>query len=151
MDANQLRRQVNDLLQNGKYDDVKQQLLSNKDTTEHDNDLAMVCYLCTIHEREKEAGQPTLFTKIADVDELLERYTALKFYLRRIDFDVLDELESFYQFLLQNQVSSYELLRAIDFGVVNRDKVLQVINEGALPGNMADDGAEKSADCDLDF
>ena len=146
MDANQLRRQVNDLLQNGKYDDVKQRLLSNKDTTEHDNDLAMVCYLCTIHEREKEAGQPTLFTKITDVDELLERYTALKFYLRRIDFDVLDELESFYQFLLQNQVSSYELLRAIDFGVVNRDKVLRVINEGALPGQTADEGSMKMPD-----
>ncbi len=146
MDANQLRRQVNDLLQNGKYDDIKPLLLSYKDTTEYDNDLAMVCYLCTIHEREKEAGQPTLFTKITDVDELLERYTALKFYLRRIDFDVLDELESFYQFLLQNQVSSYELLRAIDFGVVNRDKVLRVINEGALPGQTADEGSMKMPD-----
>ena len=75
----------------------------------------------------------------------------MKFYLRRIEFDVLDALESFYQFLLQNQVSSYELLRAIDFGVVNRDKVLQVINEGALPGKRADEGAVKSADSDQEF
>ncbi len=151
MDARQLRQQVDRLLRDREYDSIKTRLLSNKDTTEHDNDLAMICYLCTIHEREKEAGQPTLFTKIADVDELLERYTALKFYLRRIDFDILDELESFYQFLLQNQVSSYELLRAIDFGVVNRDKVLQVINEGALPVKRADEGAVKSADSAQEF
>lgn len=144
MNANQLRRQIDDLLQSGKYDDIKPLLLSYKDTTEHDNDLAMVCYLCTIHEREKEAGQPTLFTKIADVEGLLERYTALKFYLRRIDFEVLDELEPFYQFLLQNQISSYELLRVIDFSVVNRDKVLRVIQEGVLPDRAMPDAADSS-------
>lgn len=130
MDANQLRRQVNDMLRNGKYDDIKSLLLSYKETTEHDNDLAMVCYLCTICEHERAAGQPVLFSKIADVDELLERYTALKFYLRRIDFDVLDELDSFYQFLLQDQISSFELLGVMDFSVVNRDKVLRIINNG---------------------
>lgn len=83
MDADQLKQQVNDLLKNGKYDDIKPLLLSYKDTTEHDNDLAMVCYLCTICEREKAAGEQVLFSKISDMDELLDRYTALKFYLRR--------------------------------------------------------------------
>lgn len=130
MNAEQLIRQVNDLFSKHEYDDVKTLLLAHKDTTEHHNGLAMVCYLCTIYEHEKEAGQQTLFSKISDMDELLERYTALKFYLRRIEFDVMDELETFYQFLLQNQVSSYELLGVMNFCVVNRDKVLRVINEG---------------------
>lgn len=130
MDTRQLLQQVNDLFGKRKYDDIKPLLLSEKDTTEHNNDLAMVCYLCTIYEHEKAAGQPTLFSKVSDVAELLERYTALKFYLRRIDFDVLEEMESFYRFLMQNQVSSYELLGVMDFGIVNKEKVLQTINRG---------------------
>ena len=148
MDADQLKQQVNDLLKNGKYDDIKPLLLSYKDTTEHDNDLAMVCYLCTICEREKAAGEQVLFSKISDMDELLDRYTALKFYLRRIDFDVLDEMESFYQFLLQNRISSYELLRVIDFSIVNRDKVLRAINEGVLSDRMPDADSVDTADED---
>ena len=130
MNAGQLMQQVNDLFRKHEYDNIKTLLLAHKDTTEHHNGLAMVCYLCTIYEHEKEAGQQTLFSKISDIDELLDRYTALKFYLRRIEFDVADELETFYQFLLQNQVSSYELLGVMDFCVVNKDKVLQVINAG---------------------
>ena len=49
MDADQLKQQVNDLLKNGKYDDIKPLLLSYKDTTEHDNDHGQVIIvLCRI-------------------------------------------------------------------------------------------------------
>lgn len=132
MDTQQLMGQVNDLLRNREYDEIKSLLLSYKEITEHNNDLAMICYLCTIYEREKEAGQETIFSRISNTDELLERYTALKFYLRRIDFGLVDELETFYRFLLQNQISSFELLGVIEFSVVNRDRVLQVINDGKI-------------------
>lgn len=130
MDALQLKRQVNEMIAGGRYDDIKETLLSWKDTTEHDNELAMLCYLCTIYEQEKAAGQETLFSKVSDMEELLGRYTALKFYLRRIDFGVIDEIGMFFQFLSHNQVSSYELLRVMDFCVVHRERVLQVMNGG---------------------
>ncbi len=150
MDRKHLKQQVDSLLKTGDHGEIKSLLLADKDTTEHDNDLAMVCYLCTIYEQEKAAGQKTIFDKSADMQELLERYTALKFYLRRIDFGVADDMEMFYQFLTQYQVSSYELLRVIDFSVVHKDKVLQVIgggltaeeNDGAADGGIRneDDG-----------
>lgn len=130
MDTRQLRQQVDHLLQTGKYDAVKALLLAHKDTTEHDNDLAMVCYLCTIYEQEQAAGQRTLFEKTGSMGALLERYTALKFYLRRIDFDVMDDMGLFYQFLSERQVTSYEMLRVIDFSVVHKEKVLQRIGAG---------------------
>lgn len=134
MDALQLKKQINELLKNRKFDNIKKILLSHKNITEHDNDLAMVCYLCTIYEQEKAAGQETLFSKVSDIEELLGRYTLLKFYLRRIDFGVMDEIGMFYKFLSQNQVSSYELLRVMDFSVVHRERVLQVMNGGAQSG-----------------
>ena len=130
MDALQLKRQVNEMIAGGRYDDIKETLLSWKDMTEHDNELAMLCYLCTIYEQEKAAGQETLFSKVSDMEELLGRYTALKFYLRRIDFGVMDEIDMFFQFLSHHQVSSYELLRVMDFCVVHRERVLQVMNGG---------------------
>ena len=76
MDALQLKRQVDEMIAEGRYEDIKDTLLTYKDTTEHDNDLAMVCYLCTIYEQEKAAGQETLFSKVSDMEELLRRYTA---------------------------------------------------------------------------
>ena len=126
MNAQEMKYQVDKLIADGKYDDIKSFLLSYKELTEHDNDLAMTCYLCTIHEQEREAGVDSVFAKVPNMSALLERYTILKFYLRRMDFDVMDDegMASFYQFLSQNQVSSYELLRVIDFSVVNKDKVL---------------------------
>lgn len=133
MRGQKLREQVDRLIADGQYDGIKPLLLSCKELTEHDNDLAMVCYLSTIYEQEKAAGQASIFTKISDVTELLDRYNRLKFYLRRIDFDVAgDIMEEFYCFLSQNQVSSYELLRVMDFCVVHKEKVLQSIGgEGA--------------------
>lgn len=132
----QVKKKVNELFLKHEYDDIKPYLLSHKSITEHDNELAMVCYLCTIYEQEKEEGQLTLFSKVSDIDSLLKRYTMLKFYLRRIDFDVLDDIEPFYQFISLNQVSSYELLRTIDFSVVHRDKVLKIMSAGI--GSRAD-------------
>ena len=131
MNGEQLKQQVNRLLESGKHDEIKEQLLAHKDVTEHDNDLAIICYLCTVYEQERAAGQRTIFDKVPDMEALLRRYTILKFYLRRIEFDVMDDMRIFGEFLVQNQISSYELLRVLDFSAVHKDKVLQRIGSGA--------------------
>ena len=131
MNGRRLREQIEVRWQEGRYNEIKSLLLQYKEITERDNDLATVCYLCTIFEQEKEAGQMTLFEKVSGMEELLERYTILKFYLRRIEYDVMDgQMEEFYHFLLQNQISQYELLRVLDFSVVKKDKVLRCIKAG---------------------
>lgn len=128
MDTEQLKIMVNDLIVSHRYDKIKPLLLANKDTTEHDNMLSMTCYLCNVYEKEQAAGAVSIFDKVSNVEELIDRYTRLKFFLRRIDFDLIDDgLEDFYSFITQWKVSSYEMLAAIDFGVVHKDKVLKVI------------------------
>lgn len=127
--AERLKQRTDELLHNGKYDEIKALLLSYKSITEKDNELATVCYLCTIHEQESAAGQAGIFSKVSCMEELLERYTLLKFYLRRIEFGVTQDMELFYRFLTQNQVSSYELMRVIDFSVVDKGKVFAAMNE----------------------
>ncbi len=128
MDIPELKKQIDRLLADAGYDQIKPLLLSHKAMTERDNDLATVCYLCTIYEQEREAGQDVIFSKISCMRELLERYTKLKFYLRRIDFDIMDSSRNdFDQFLVQNRISSYELLRVIDFSIIHKDKVLRAV------------------------
>lgn len=147
MNTEKLTKQVNELFKSHEYDEIKFLLLSYKDLTEHNNNLAMVCYLCTIYEREKASGQQTIFSKVSSMEELLQRYTALKFYLRRIDFNVLDDMEMLYRFLSENKVSSFELLRVIDFSVVNKDKVLSVINNGLHPDRTDIIGSKEYMRC----
>lgn len=141
MDTMQLKQQVDGLLQTGGYEKIRPLLLSCKETTEHDNDLAVICYLCTVYEQEKAAGQRTLFDKAGSFDKLLERYTTLKFYLRRVDFDVMGDMDMLYQFLSAEHISTYELLRVIDFSVVHKKKVLRRIGEGTMEEVAAGTGA----------
>lgn len=147
MNTVQLRYQVNELIESGGYGEIKSLLTAYKEITERDNGLATVCYLCTIYEQEKAAGQTVIFSKVSDMDSLLDRYTVLKFYLRRIEFDVMENMEEFYTFLTQHLVSSYELLRTIDFSVVHKEKVLRAINSGV--NDKENDPSDKTENIDM--
>ncbi|MDD6810707.1 MAG: hypothetical protein PUD93_02395 [Lachnospiraceae bacterium] len=124
----ELLRKIDELLCTHEYDKIKEVLLTYKNITEHSNELATIFYLTKIYEQEKDARQKTIFEKVQNVSQLLERYTVLKFYLRRIDFDVIGNgLQEFYLFLIQNEISSYELITIIEYSVVHKEKVLKVI------------------------
>ena len=128
MNTQELKQKINQIIATREYDKILPLLLEHKSMTEQDNELATICYLCIIYEQEKKAGCEVIFSKISCMEELLERYTRLKFYLRRIDFGVIGEqMDIFYEFLTLNQVSPYELLRVIDFSVVNKEKVIGII------------------------
>ncbi len=128
-DIRMIWEMADSLLAEKKYDNIKEFLLSNKEIVQQDNDLSVLCYLCTIYEKEKAAGVPVIFTKVSDAYALLERYTRLKFYLRRIEFDVIDQedMDNLCAFLVEKQISNYELLTVIDFCVFHKQRVLQVI------------------------
>ena len=69
MDIPELKKQIDRLLADAGYDQIKPLLLSHKAMTERDNDLATMCYLCTIYEQEREAGQDVIFSKISCMRE----------------------------------------------------------------------------------
>lgn len=130
VDKDIVRNTLDELLRTHTYDRIEEILLQYKDITEHDNDLATVYYLMGIYKKEKGAGQKTILDKTGSVSALLERYTILKFFLRRIDFDVIGEgMQDFCQYVAQNNVSAYELLTVLDYSVVHKDKVLDRIKE----------------------
>lgn len=128
VNAELLREKVDGLCRQRAYDQIETILLQYKDITEHDNDLAMVYYLMKIYKQEKVAGQKNILEKTGSISALLERYTILKFYLRRIEFDVIGEsLQDFFRFIAHNEVSVYELLTVMEYSVVSREKVRRII------------------------
>ena len=128
MNAESLREKIDELLQMQAYDRIEGTLLEYKDTIVRDNDLAMVYYLMKIYKQEKALGKKTILEKTGSVSALLERYTILKFYLRRMEFDVLGEsLQDFYQFIAHNDVSAYEILTTMEHSAFSREKVSKII------------------------
>lgn len=63
MNAELLRRKVDEPCHVHEYDQIEATLLEYKDITEHDNDLAKVYYLMGIYKQEKAAGKKTILEK----------------------------------------------------------------------------------------
>ena len=59
-------------------------------------------------------------------------------YLRRMEFDIMDDsLDAFNQFLIVNQVSRQELFAVMYCGNIDREKVLQIIKDKMINGEIA--------------
>lgn len=140
MERQIIRDRVNELLAHkaaGQYEEIKELLLSNEGTARKEKDLAIAMAMIPVCEQEKEEGQCIVFDKVANLKELVDRYMKLMFYLRRFDFDVAEEhLEGFNQFIKKYQVSLQELFIVLYCGVVDKDKVLQIIKEKIVLGDL---------------
>lgn len=128
MKADELRDIINELIVLKEYDQIKEKILAYKTISERCNDLSTIFHLFPIYESEKAAGQKTIFEKVENINQLITRYTILKFYLRRMDFGILgNDLNAFFRFLIEQEISSYELKVVVDYSVVNEDKVWEAI------------------------
>ena len=76
-----------------------------------------------INRKEKGAGLKGVFEKELSLEELLNRYHQLKFYLRRIENDILDDANEFFVFLANYNVSEYEIKGIVDNSIYYKEKV----------------------------
>lgn len=140
MDAHIIREQLNTFLAEGNYEACRE-LLSNeeiKEIIEKTNDFAIAKCMLSACEQEEE-GEQIVFEKVGSLEELVNRYTKIVFYLRRMDFEIGDEseyMDEFNQFLTQNRVSLSELLIALYCGVPNIEKVLQIVKDKMKNGEI---------------
>ena len=118
-----IKQQINEKLKAGDTGDIFPYLQAHMEIIKQDNELMTLWYLGKICERETENGRKTIYEKETSVQELLDRYLQLKFYLRRIENDLLDDPAAFYGFLNEKDVSEYELMGIIDSCVFNKEKV----------------------------
>lgn len=118
-----IKNQVDEKLKSGNTMDLFLLLQENMEIIKYDNDLMTVWYLGKICEKEKEKGKRTVYDKEKSLDTLLDRHLQLKFYLRRIENNILDKKSEFYQFLQEKNVSEYELMGIINSCVYDKGKV----------------------------
>lgn len=142
MDKHTIREQLNTLLAEGNYEGCRKLLLTNeksKKIIEKTNEFVIAKHMLTACEQEEKEGEQILFEKVKSLEELVNRYTKLMFYLRRLDFEIGDEseyMDEFIQFLTENRVSSSELLLVLYCSVPNIENVLQIVKDKMLSGEI---------------
>lgn len=117
------KEKVDRMIQNKETEKILLFLQENLSTIKFDNDLMIVWYLGMMTQRELNAGVKSIFEKETSMEELLNRYHQLKFYLRRIENDILDDASEFFFFLSKRNVSEYELMGVIDNSIYYKEKV----------------------------
>ena len=141
MDAHIIREQLNTFLAEGNYEACRELLCNEemKDIIERTNDFAIAKRMLSACEQEEKEGGQIVFDKVGSLEELVNRYTKLMFYLRRLDFEIGDEseyMDEFSQFLTRNRVSPAELLVVLYCGVPNIEKVLQIVEDKMKSGEI---------------
>lgn len=119
-----IKKQIDELLRRKETKNIFSFLQDHMETIKYDNDLMTVWYLGKISQRETEHGLESLFTKENDLESLLERHRKLKFYLRRIEYDIPDDDSEFYRFLMERNISEYELTGMMESSVYDKEKVM---------------------------
>ena len=133
-----LKERFDELLLRRQYAEIHTLLETDTEIIDQINDLAIARITLSVCEQERAAGQCTLFEKVNNLDEIVCRYTVLMFYLRRMEFDIMDDsLDAFNQFLIVNQVSRQELFAVMYCGNIDREKVLQIIKDKMINGEIA--------------
>jgi len=117
------KTQIDEKIRHSEIRDIRSYLQENMDIIKYDNDLMVVWYLGMVADKEMQAGKKSVFERVASLEELLERYRKLKFYMRRIEYDVMEEAEEFYSFLAEQRVSEFELMGIVDSCVYDKEKV----------------------------
>jgi len=117
------KTQIDEKIRHSEIRDIRSYLQENMDIIKYDNDLMVVWYLGMVADKEMQAGKKSVFERVASLEELLERYRKLKFYMRRIEYDVMEEAEEFYSFLSEQRVSEFELMGIVDSCVYDKEKV----------------------------
>lgn len=127
-----LKENVNNMLATGNVSDLATYIDANKETAKYDGDLSIIWYLSFVVKKELAAGETIVYSKVSSVDELVHRFTMLKFILRRMEFGILTDNSLLLEFLQENNVSMHELLGVIDSACPEKEKVLSLITRQEL-------------------
>lgn len=132
-----MREQFDDLLRRKQYGEIYELIESNAVVLDQINDFAIARVMLSVCEQEREAGQRTLLEKVNSLEEIVRRYTQLMFFLRRLEFDIMDDnMDIFNQFLKKNQISLQELFVVMFCGNINKEKVLQIVQDKIANGEI---------------
>lgn len=128
-------RGIIECINTGQYEYVQKAL----EAFEHNgknNNLLLLKHISGISKLEKEAGiNPQIIGCGLTAEELLERYTRTKFYLRRIEMGERIDAESVYHWIRTNSFSHIEILKNVEYNIIDKKRVLEQIALAYRSGN----------------
>lgn len=125
---------VAELILTGEYDAIEQYL--NLDGPARINSILYIVHqLHSVYKEEKCRGIQTIYSKVSNLQQLMERFDKLKFLLTRIDFGYAEEdMGELSEFVNTNKVTAIELLKQVELNTVHTDKVIEKIANSGLLG-----------------
>lgn len=137
MNRQEIREEINRCFAQGDIPKMMEILNNNIEIAKADNDFSNIPFAYNVSIQEEQVGLPILLSKVKSIDELVERSTRLKFYLRRIDFDAADEcMEEIFAFIGENSISVYELISTIYLCTFHKEKMLAWLQDGVQRGRL---------------
>jgi len=128
----EIKLEIDVLFEQKEYEKIWQILEYNRDEITLDSDLSLFYYLVELYNAEKNNQlEFTIFTKSQCIQDVIGRFTELKFKVRRIEFDLPDALKEFYIFVVENHISALAIYKSVYFACINTELVLNRIKEGA--------------------
>lgn len=91
---------------------------------EHDNQLAQMKILCDAYLLEKRFKVPTVFSYVHSLEQAMNVFVKVKFFLRRIELDLPKDLqEELIAFMEEYPISRFLLMMIGDNAIYNKEKV----------------------------
>lgn len=118
----------------GQYE-VAESLLAHYIDCGSEKNLLLLKHMEGITRLERQARiTPQLLNRGLNTKELLQRYTKLKFYLRRLEQDETATAEEVYCWIRTGSFSYIEIMMNIEYNILDKNKVIKQIAEAYYAG-----------------
>lgn len=130
----QFYKEVEERIDKGRYEEAEI-LLNGFEDSGKDKNLLLLKHILDISKAEKEAMiEPQIFTSGLTTNELLERYTRIKFYLRRVEIGEEVKEKEIYDWIHLNGISYIEILINTTHSIIDKKYVLRQVSKAYRAG-----------------
>lgn len=119
METQNFLEYIDVFLSNRKYDLANRFYKEMQQQIRHNSTSATLGVIFNIYDLEHQQKEPHFLENFSSIVEIEECYERLKFYLRRLDFDIPTNDEEFLDFILNNQISNSALLMVIKTSTIH--------------------------------
>ena len=109
------------------YQRIQEYLRKGRKWVKRDNDLATLYYMAGIWEKESQKGKVTVYKRT--IQETVEPFYELQRRVRRLEWWDDYEKQEIFNYMMEQELSVYELQRAVETACVDKKKVWRRLSE----------------------
>lgn len=122
----QLGKEIEKLINLGRYQEAEM-VLNSIEENGMDKNVLLLRHMFEIAKMENGSQiSPNIFDRGLSTNELVVRYTRIKFFLRRLELGEVSLYEDIAQWISLNEVSCIEIIMGIIYNLIDRNQVLEI-------------------------